>query len=78
MDAKWFSFSDFPGVVFDHSKIIDLAIQRLRNKIVYEPIRFELLPAEFTLNNLPQLYEIILGEELDKRNFIKMVLKSSN
>ncbi|MGD1898548.1 MAG: hypothetical protein ACFB16_16525 [Phormidesmis sp.] len=60
---------------FDHAEILDCAIARLRNKIRYEPVGFELLPTQFTLSQLQSLYEQILERTLDKRNFRKKLLK---
>jgi 8-oxo-dGTP diphosphatase len=74
VSAKWFSVSKLPDLAFDHQKIVELALQRLRSKLRYEPLGFELLPSQFTLTQLQQLYETILGREIDKRNFRKKVL----
>ncbi|HEY9879542.1 MAG TPA: NUDIX domain-containing protein [Leptolyngbyaceae cyanobacterium] len=74
-DAQWFLVEDLPDLAFDHADITQVALTRLRNKIRYEPIGFELLPEKFTLTQLQQLYEVILGIPLDKRNFRKKILK---
>ncbi|MEL6554711.1 MAG: NUDIX domain-containing protein [Cyanobacteria bacterium J06621_11] len=74
-DAQWFEFSNIPELGFDHQEILDCAIARLRSKIRYEPIGFELLPKTFTLSQLQQLYEQVLERKLDKRNFRKKILK---
>lgn len=74
-DARWFTVADLPELAFDHSEMVQVALHRLRNKIRYEPIGFELLPHKFTLTQLQQLYEVILGMALDKRNFRKKILK---
>lgn len=73
-EAKWFSVDNLPKLAFDHSKILDCALQRLRAKVRYQPIGFELLPRKFTLSQLQRLYEVISGRELDKRNFRKKIL----
>jgi 8-oxo-dGTP diphosphatase len=76
-DAKavdWFSVSKPPKLAFDHAKILKIALQRLRAKVRYQPIGFELLPAKFTLSQLQRLYEIVLERPLDKRNFRKKIL----
>jgi 8-oxo-dGTP diphosphatase len=73
-DARWFHTSDIPELAFDHSEILTMGISRLRGKLRYEPIGFELLPEKFTLPQLQKLYESVLGNELDKRNFRKKVL----
>ena len=73
-DAAWFAWDDLPSLAFDHGHIVELAIQRLQNKVRYQPIGFELLPAKFTLTQLQQLYQTILEQPLDKRNFRKRLL----
>lgn len=73
-DAAWFAVEDMPDLAFDHERIVTMAHGRLRGKVRYEPIGFELLPPKFTLTQLQQLYEIVLGAPLDKRNFRKKVL----
>jgi len=61
-------------LAFDHDHILEMASERLRAKVRYQPIGFELLPKRFTLRQLQQLYEIVLDRELDKRNFRKKIL----
>lgn len=73
-NAAWFSVSDLPGLAFDHEGIIEVALARLKGKLRYEPIGFELLPPQFTLTELQHLYETVLEAELDKRNFRKKLL----
>jgi len=73
--AIWWSMSNLPPLAFDHQKILELAFTRLKRKVRYEPIGFELLPQKFTLSQLQKLYETILGTTLDKRNFRKKILK---
>jgi 8-oxo-dGTP diphosphatase len=72
--AAWFAVSDLPRVAFDHHEIIDVALERLKSKVRYEPIGFELLAPKFTLTQLQHLYETILETTLDKRNFRKKIL----
>ena len=72
-DAGWWSVYELPPLAFDHSDILEYALQRLRYKLEYTAVGFELLPACFTLTELQTAYEIILGEELDKRNFRRKV-----
>ncbi|MDR3459228.1 MAG: NUDIX domain-containing protein [Verrucomicrobiae bacterium] len=72
--AEWFPVSRLPQLAFDHADIVALALTRLQGKVRYQPIGFELLPPKFTLSDLQHLYEVILGTELDKRNFRKKVL----
>jgi 8-oxo-dGTP diphosphatase len=73
-DAGWFGVHDIPQLAFDHSDILQTALTRLRGKVRYQPIGFELLPKKFTLSQLQHLYELVLERELDKRNFRKRVL----
>ena len=73
-NAAWFPVSDLPKLAFDHETILNVALERLRAKVRYQPIGFELLPDRFTLRQLQHLYEVILDRELDKRNFRKKVL----
>ncbi|MFY1826972.1 NUDIX hydrolase [Myxococcus fulvus] len=73
-EAAWFSVWDTPKLAFDHADILNTALQRLKGKVRYQPIGFELLPPKFTLTQLQRLYEIVLERELDKRNFRKKIL----
>jgi 8-oxo-dGTP diphosphatase len=72
--AGWFGVHDMPSLAFDHADILQVALERLRGKLRYQPIGFELLPKKFTLSQLQRLYELVLERELDKRNFRKRVL----
>lgn len=74
-NAAWFSIYDIPDLAFDHVEILEMAHQRLRGKIRYQPVGFELLPPKFTLTQLQRLYEKILDTKLDKRNFRKKIMK---
>lgn len=73
-EAAWFEAGNPPPLAFDHARILDTALTRLRGKLRYEPVGFELLPPKFTLSQLQHLYEAVLGVELDKRNFRKKIL----
>ncbi len=73
-ETGWFSVFDIPSLAFDHQEIVDYAITRLRYKLEYTSVGFQLLPDEFTLTELQKAYEIILGERLDKRNFRRKIL----
>jgi 8-oxo-dGTP diphosphatase len=76
-DAKnvaWFPVADLPALAFDHEEILEVALRRLKAKIRYEPIGFELLAEKFPLSELQRLYETILEQPLDKRNFRKKIL----
>src|SRR5438128_3476176 len=72
--TRWFPVSKVPRLAFDHAFILATALTRLKGKVRYQPIGFELLPPKFTLSQLQHLYEAVLGAELDKRNFRKKVL----
>ena len=74
-DARWFSLAGAPPVAFDHQRIVDMALERLQGKVRYHPVGFELLPETFTLSQVQQLYEMILGQGLDKRNFQRKIHK---
>ena len=74
MGVGWFSLDELPKLAFDHADILTRAHERLRGKVRYAPIGFELLPARFSLTQLQRLYEIVLGKPLDKRNFRKKIL----
>jgi 8-oxo-dGTP diphosphatase len=72
--AGWYPVSALPPLAFDHRKIVEYAVDRLRNKLEYTNVGFQLLPAKFTLTALQALHEAILGKPLDKRNFRRKVL----
>ena len=74
--AKWFPISQIPSLAFDHNLILRMALNRLRSKIRYQPIGFELLSEKFTLPELQNLYETILEKQLDRRNFRKKILET--
>jgi hypothetical protein len=71
--AKWKPVSLIGELAFDHNLILNDALETLRNELRFNPIGFELLPSKFTLSQLQKLYEVIMGIELDKRNFRKKV-----
>ena len=68
-EAQWFPASSVPPLAFDHKSILDYALERLRNKLEYTTVGFQLLAQKFTLGELQAVYEAILGRPLDKRNF---------
>jgi 8-oxo-dGTP diphosphatase len=74
MGVGWFALDDLPKLAFDHAEVITTARERLRGKVRYAPIGFELLPPRFSLTQLQRLYELVRGEALDKRNFRKKIL----
>ena len=73
-NVAWFAMDDVPELAFDHKRILATAYERLKGKVRYQPIGFELLPAKFTLTQLQSMYEHVLGRPLDKRNFRKKIL----
>ena len=74
-DAKWFHLDELPKLAFDHQTILDYALERLRNKVGYQPIGFKLLDKKFTMEEIHHLYEVIYDRKLDRRNFRKKFLK---
>jgi 8-oxo-dGTP diphosphatase len=71
--AAWFDIHHLPKLAFDHNEILQVALKRLRGKLTYAPIGFELLPEKFSIKQLQRLYEIVLDTELDNRNFRKKI-----
>jgi 8-oxo-dGTP diphosphatase len=69
----WVPVDDLPDLIFDHNHIINKALEALRKEIRTEPLSFELLPKKFTIRQMQDLYEAILGEIMDNRNFRKKV-----
>ena len=74
-DAKWFSLNSISKLPYDHNQILRFAFQRLKQKVKFEPIGFNLLPEKFTLLQLQDLYEAILETSLDKPNFRRKIMK---
>lgn len=68
-DARWWSMRNLPELAFDHRAILDYSLERLRNKLEYTTVGFQLLPPRFSLTELQEVYEAILDKKLDKRNF---------
>ena len=71
--AAWFTVKRLPRLAFDHARIVQAALERLRGKLSYAPVGFELLPRKFTVRQLQNLYEIVIGRKLDNRNFRKKI-----
>jgi len=74
---QWFEVDKVPMLALDHSEILAYALRRLRYKLEYSAVGFQLLPREFTLSELQRAYESILGEQLDKRNFRRRILAAN-
>lgn len=75
-DAKWYSVKNLPALAFDHKQILDKAMERLKSKITYQPIVFELLPAKFIFSDLEIIYETILQTTLNRRNFRTKIMST--
>lgn len=75
-DVGWFSVYHLPPLAFDHAEILNYALTRLRYKLEYSAVGFQLLPEKFTLRELQDAYEIILGTKLDKGNFRSKLRKT--
>jgi len=73
-EAQWVAIFRLPSLAFDHKKIIDYAIRRLRWKFEYTAVAFSMLPEKFTMRQLKDLYEIVFDKRFDKRNFNKKIL----
>jgi 8-oxo-dGTP diphosphatase len=74
-ETAWHSVYDLPVLAFDHHRIVDYALERLRNKAEYTTVSFQMLPDEFTLSELQSAYQAILKKELDKRNFRRKMIR---
>lgn len=74
--GRWFPAGQLPSLAMDHAEILAYALRRLRYKLEYSAVGFELLPEFFTLSELQHTYELILGEKLDKRNFRRRILEA--
>ena len=75
-EAAWFPIDALPELAFDHQKIFEAAMERLRRDIHFEPIGFDLLDEAFTIPDLQRLYEAILGVKFDRRNFQRKMMAS--
>ena len=73
--SQWVNVSDIPQLMFDHNEIVQKAIEQLRHEMLTEPVGFELLPKKFTITQLQTLQEVLLGQQIDNRNFRKKILK---
>ncbi len=73
-DAKWYKINSIPDLIYDHNEILDYSLKHLRSRVRQAPIGFNLLPEKFTLLQLMQLYEEVLGVEMDKSNFRRKIL----
>lgn len=76
-DAHWIPLDEMPELFFDHPQIVAKALENLRQQVHRKPLVFQFLPELFTLSQLQAVYEAILGEKLDKRNFRKRIMESN-
>lgn len=74
-DVQWYTINEVPELIYDHNIILNYSLKHLRNRVKQAPIGFNLLPEKFTLLELMQLYEEILGITLDKSNFRRKILR---
>ena len=73
-DSRWFSVKKLPALAFDHKKILDYAIKRIKWKFEYTTIAFSFLPKGFTMGQVQIIYETVFGRKFDKRNFAKKIM----
>lgn len=74
-DVAWFNIKTIPKLAFDHHKIVAVAMNRLKGKMIYEPVGFELLDKKFPFSELEKLYNTVLDRPIDRRNFKKKIMK---
>ncbi|HRE38153.1 MAG TPA: NUDIX domain-containing protein [Chitinophagaceae bacterium] len=72
-ELHWHSVKTIKKLAFDHKMILDTCLMRLQQQVMENPVVFNLLPEKFSLRELQELYEAILGYELDRRNFRKKI-----
>jgi 8-oxo-dGTP diphosphatase len=72
-ELHWHNMTEIDQLAFDHKAILDTCLQRLQEKVLEHPVIFNLLPEKFSLRELQDLYQAILGQELDRRNFRKRI-----
>lgn len=73
-EAQWFNINALPSLAFDHQTILQAAIERVRAKVRYQPIGFELLDKKFPFSDVEKLYTALLDRPIDRRNFTKKIL----
>ena len=77
-DVKWFPINELPPLAFDHAELLEMATTRLRGKVRYQPVGFELLPPKFTLTQLQNLYETILDKNNISKHHISIAIFAIN
>jgi ADP-ribose pyrophosphatase YjhB (NUDIX family) len=75
-NAHWIPLGKKPGLIFDHDKMVEVALEHLRYNAALHPLGFELLPERFTIPQLQKLYEAIYAMKLDRRNFSRKILST--
>ena len=75
--AAWYPINDYPALIFDHSKFVELAKEKLRYKAALHPLLFELLPPKFTMPQLQNLYQCVYNIDFDKGNFNRKILSTN-
>jgi len=73
-EAKWFSIKKVPSLAFDHKRIFDYSLKRLKWKFEYTTVAFSLLPKKFAISEIQKIYEIVFDKKFDKRNFNKKII----
>jgi len=73
-DAQWLSIKKIPQLAFDHKKILDYSLKRLKWKFEYTTVAFSLLSREFAISQIQKLYETVFNKKFDKRNFAKKII----
>lgn len=72
--VSWVEIDKIPNLAFDHNEIIQMGMQRLKSKVTYQPVGFDLLPNKFLFSQLENLYTTIISKEIDRRNFRKKMM----
>jgi 8-oxo-dGTP diphosphatase len=74
LDTKWFSIEEIPSLAFDHKKILDYSLKRLKWRFGYTTIAFSLISKKFTIGQIQKIYEIVFNKKFDRRNFRKKII----
>ena len=72
-ECRWWDVREVPDLLFDHGRIVEVALNTLRTQLSWQPVGYTLLPEKFTMPELQRLYETLLGQKLDPRNFYKKI-----
>ena len=74
-DSRWTDIQQLPDLIFDHASIIAEAAEALRRELYFKPVLYNLLPEKFTMPELQNLYEIILGRSMDRGSFQRKMIR---